>query len=65
MPTTKVIGVEPEDNNLLQQSLLAGHRIAVPEPSHFVDGAAVTQIGPEVFRLCDEARFCRLIVRSL
>uniref|UniRef100_A0A7S0P4G0 Threonine dehydratase n=1 Tax=Calcidiscus leptoporus TaxID=127549 RepID=A0A7S0P4G0_9EUKA len=54
MPTTRVIGVEPADNNLLQQSLLAGHRVEVPEPSHFVDGAAVTQIGPEVFRLCDE-----------
>eukprot|EP00310_Coccolithus_braarudii_P023334 CAMPEP_0183334500 /NCGR_PEP_ID=MMETSP0164_2-20130417/3092_1 /TAXON_ID=221442 /ORGANISM="Coccolithus pelagicus ssp braarudi, Strain PLY182g" /LENGTH=564 /DNA_ID=CAMNT_0025503653 /DNA_START=170 /DNA_END=1864 /DNA_ORIENTATION=+ len=54
MPGTRVIGVEPEDNNLLQQSLLSGHRVEVPEPSHFVDGAAVTQIGPEVFRLCDE-----------
>lgn len=50
MPGTKVIGVEPEDDALMTQSLMAGHRITGPEPSHFVDGAAVTQIGPEVFR---------------
>jgi len=54
MPHTKVIGVEPENNNLLQRSLLEGHRVVLPEPSHFVDGAAMQQLGPEVFRLCNE-----------
>mmetsp|Transcript_46737 Transcript_46737/g.150632 ORF Transcript_46737/g.150632 Transcript_46737/m.150632 type:complete len:618 (-) Transcript_46737:60-1913(-) len=53
MPGTKVIGVEPEENNLMQRSLLAGHRPKLSEPSHFVDGAAVQQLGSEVFRLCD------------
>jgi len=54
MPTTKIIGVEPSDHNLLEQSLLSGHQVRLPEPSHFVDGASVQQLGPEVFRICDE-----------
>lgn len=53
MPNTKVIGVEPEDHNLMERSLLSGHRPKLSEPSHFVDGAAVQQLGSEVFRLCD------------
>jgi len=54
MPGTKVIGVEPEDSDVLHRSLLSGHRVSLPEPGHFVDGAAVRQIGPEVFRVCNE-----------
>lgn len=54
MPSTKVIGVEPETADLLHRSLLTGHCLTAPEPAHFVDGAAVTQLGPEVFRLCNE-----------
>jgi len=54
MPRTKVIGVEAEGADLLNRSLLTGHRISVPEPAHFVDGASVTQLGSEVFRLCNE-----------
>jgi len=54
MPTTKVIGVEPSDSDVLNRSLLSGHRVSLPEPGHFVDGAAVAQIGPEVFRVCNE-----------
>lgn len=49
----QVIGVEPEEHNLLERSLLSGHRPKLSEPSHFVDGAAVQQLGSEVFRLCD------------
>ena len=41
MPTTKVIGVEPSDYDVLNRSLLSGHRVSLPEPGHFVDGAAV------------------------
>ncbi len=44
---SQVIGVEPDENALLSQSLLAGHRVVLPEPSRFVDGASVQQIGPE------------------
>ena len=54
MPLTKVIGVEPADSDVMNKSLLGGHRVALPEPGHFVDGAAVRQIGPEVFRVCNE-----------
>ena len=54
MPTTKVIGVEPSDYDVLNRSLLSGHRVSLPEPGHFVDGAAVREIGPEVFRVCNE-----------
>lgn len=54
MPSTKVIGVEPADSDVMNKSLLGGHRVALPEPGHFVDGAAVRQIGPEVFRVCNE-----------
>ena len=54
MPGTKVIGVEAESADLLHRSLLSGHRLSVPEPAHFVDGASVRQLGPEVFRLCNE-----------
>jgi len=54
MPGTKVIGVEPSDYDVLNRSLLSGHRVTLPEPGHFVDGAAVREIGPEVFRVCNE-----------
>jgi len=54
MPHTKVIGVESSSADLLHRSLLTGHRLSVPEPAHFVDGASVRQLGDEVFRLCNE-----------
>ncbi|KAL1504676.1 hypothetical protein AB1Y20_008456 [Prymnesium parvum] len=54
MPRTKVIGVEAAGADLLHRSLLNGHRLSVPEPAHFVDGASVTQLGSEAFRLCNE-----------
>jgi len=54
MPHTKVIGVEASSADLLHRSLLTGHRLSVPEPAHFVDGASVRQLGDEVFRLCNE-----------
>ena len=40
----QVIGVEAESADLLQQSLLMGHRLTAPEPAHFVDGASVMQV---------------------
>ena len=50
----QVIGVEAASADLLHRSLLTGHRLSVPEPAHFVDGASVRQLGSEVFRLCNE-----------
>lgn len=64
MPGTKVIGVEPSDSDVLNRSLLSGHRVSLPEPGHFVDGAAVNQIGPEVFRVCNELVDDLVTVRS-
>lgn len=46
--------MEADNANLLERSLLNGHRLSVPEPAHFIDGASVTQLGSEVFRLCNE-----------
>jgi len=54
MPHTKVIGVEAASADLLHRSLLTGHRLSVPEPAHFVDGASVRQLGAETFRVCNE-----------
>jgi len=54
MPNTKVIGVEASSADLLHRSLLTGYTVSVPEPAYFVDGASVRQLGPEVFRLCNE-----------
>jgi len=53
-PRVKVIGVEAEGADLLARSLLNGHTMTAPEPDAFVDGASVTQLGAEVFRLCNE-----------
>ena len=44
----------PTTSDVLNRSLLSGHPVSLPEPGHFVDGAAVRQVGPEVFRVCNE-----------
>jgi threonine dehydratase len=51
-PETKVIGVEPEDSNCLQQALAAGERVVLPQVGIFADGVAVAQIGQHTFDLC-------------
>jgi len=53
-PRVKVIGVEAEGADLLHRSLLTGYTLSQSEPDAFVDGASVTQLGAEVFRLCNE-----------
>jgi threonine dehydratase len=53
-PETRVIGVEPEDSNCLQQALAAGERVMLDEVGIFADGVAVKQIGKHTWDVCKE-----------
>lgn len=48
-PDVKVIGVEPSDSNVMQQSLRAGERITLDHVGIFADGVAVKQAGEHTF----------------
>ena len=48
-PNIKVIGVEPEHANCLQESLNAGHVIELPSVSTIADGTAVKKPGEKIF----------------
>ncbi|HEU4914451.1 MAG TPA: threonine ammonia-lyase, biosynthetic [Candidatus Saccharimonadales bacterium] len=48
-PKVKIIGVEPEDSNVMQASLKAGKRITLPYVGIFADGVAVKQMGEHTF----------------
>ncbi len=50
-PEIKIIGVEPEDSDCLNQALIAKHRVTLKQVGLFADGVAVKQIGEEPFRL--------------
>lgn len=45
----KVISVEPEDSNAMQQSIRARERVALPHVGIFADGVAVKQVGKHTF----------------
>ena len=51
-PEIKVIGVEPDDSNCLQQAMAAGERVVLPMVGLFADGVAVAQIGQHTFDIC-------------
>lgn len=53
-PTTRIIGVEPEDSNAMYQSLKAGKRVELDQVNLFADGVAVKQVGAETFRIARE-----------
>lgn len=54
-PSTRIIAVEPERANVLQRSLLSGHRLLDESSLNMnAEGVFVSQIGAEVFRVCDE-----------
>lgn len=53
-PSTKVIGVEPEDAASMRASLAAGETVMLDQVGLFADGVAVRQVGRETFRLCRE-----------
>jgi threonine dehydratase len=51
-PEVKIIGVEPEDADAMEQSLKLGRRIVLDHVGIFADGVAVRQVGQETFKLC-------------
>ena len=53
-PQTKVIGVEPDDSNCLQQAMAANERVILPQVGLFADGVAVAQIGQHNFAICQQ-----------
>lgn len=50
-PDIKIIGVEPDDSDCLNQALKANKRVTLKQVGLFADGVAVRQIGKEPFRL--------------
>lgn len=50
-PEIKIIGVEPEDSDCLNQALAAKRRVTLKQVGLFADGVAVKQIGKEPFHL--------------
>ncbi len=50
-PTTKVIGVEPEDAPCMHHALAKGERVVLDQVGIFADGVAVRQVGAEPFRV--------------
>ena len=50
-PDVKVIGVEPDDADCLNQAMKAKRRVALKQVGLFADGVAVRQIGQEPFRI--------------
>ena len=53
-PDIKIIGVEPDDSNCLQQAMRAGERVVLPQVGLFADGVAVAQIGQHTFDICKD-----------
>lgn len=51
-PNVKIISVEPEDSNVLQQSLARNKRVVLPHVGIFADGVAVKQMGEHTFAAC-------------
>lgn len=54
-PSTRIIGVEPEDSDCMGRALAAGRRVTLSQVGLFADGVAVRQAGKEPFRV---ARAC-------
>ncbi len=53
-PDIKVIGVEPDDSNCLQQAMAYGERVVLQQVGLFADGVAVAQIGQHTFEVCKD-----------
>lgn len=50
-PDIKVIGVQMNDSDAMMQSVVAGHRVTLPDVGLFSDGTAVKLVGEETFRI--------------
>lgn len=53
-PSTKVIGVEPEDAATLHVAMKAGERAVLPQVGIFADGVAVKQIGEVTYPIAKQ-----------
>ncbi|QPK65604.1 threonine ammonia-lyase, biosynthetic [Methylomonas sp. LL1] len=53
-PEIKVIAVEPDDADCLNQALKAKQRVELPQVGLFADGVAVKKIGEEPFRIASQ-----------
>jgi threonine dehydratase len=53
-PDVKVFGVEAMDAPAMRDSLAAGHRVKLDQVGLFADGAAVSQVGKETFRIVND-----------
>jgi len=53
-PEIKIIGVEPDDADCLNQALAEKRRITIKQVGLFADGVAVKQIGKEPFKLAQK-----------
>jgi threonine dehydratase len=53
-PDIRVIGVEPNDADCLNQALKADQRVILEQVGLFADGVAVKQVGEEPFRIARE-----------
>jgi threonine dehydratase len=53
-PKVKVIGVEPAGANCMQESLKAGHVVALPSVNTIADGTAVKKPGEKIFPYLSE-----------
>lgn len=54
-PEIRVIGVEPNDADCLNQALKADQRVILEQVGLFADGVAVKQVGEEPFRIARES----------
>jgi threonine dehydratase len=53
-PSVKIIGVETEGANLLQESMRLGERVSFPLVNRFTEEVGIQSIGVENFRLCKD-----------
>lgn len=53
-PSVKIIGVETEGANLLQESLKRGERVTFSNVNRFTEEVGIKSIGEENFRLCKD-----------
>jgi threonine dehydratase len=53
-PSTRIVGVEPDDAACLHAAIKAGHRVCLDRVGIFADGVAVRQVGEEPWRLAQQ-----------
>jgi threonine dehydratase len=51
-PSTRIIGVEPEESASMSAALAAGQPVTLDHVGIFADGVAVRRVGDETFRIC-------------